>query len=164
MARFSKETLTKIAGFDGQVLSQELPFGNCDFWNMVWSVQDETTGETTPISLAGATIDALIVRRTIKNLEETRTGLSFDLEPYTGATSLSLPITNRVDLEGKFTVGFDTDTWNVLANDPELVIDVQNPVAFTGRVKIAFPANGNQPAYDESIMLLFLVRNDGAGV
>jgi hypothetical protein len=72
-----------------------------------------------------------------------------------------MPITNRIDALGKFTMTIDDNTWDIIAGDPELNINSNNPVCFTGRVKISFPQFGDQPAYDEVIFLLFLVISDG---
>ena len=55
----------------------------------------------------------------------------------------------------------DESTWDNIQNDPGFNIDAQNPVCYTGRLKISFPAVGTQPAYDEVIFLLFLVTTDG---
>jgi hypothetical protein len=55
----------------------------------------------------------------------------------------------------------DESAWDVMANDPQLNIEINNCVAFSGRIKIAFPASGTSPAQDSIIFLLFLVRSDG---
>jgi hypothetical protein len=249
MAKFSQYTLTQVAGFDGQVLAQELVWNQKDFWNMAWSASTSTNGgwntTSTPIDLTGATINAQIIRRQILNLKDGRTGLEFQIVDYplvaliqnvtqtssvdntmvcndtnllfidqpvrfTGSvfggvainttyyvksiitqnlftisdtqggttkvlstatgtmginrvapSPVNLPITNINTTNGTFTLTIDDDTWNIIAGDPELNIDAQNPVCFTGRVKISFPAVGSQPAYDECIFLLFLVVSDG---
>lgn len=74
---------------------------------------------------------------------------------------ITLPISNRDDAAGTFTMTIDDDTWDVIAGDPELDINANNPVCFTGRVKLSFPPVGSQPAYDEQIYLLFLIVSDG---
>jgi hypothetical protein len=48
-----------------------------------------------------------------------------------------------------------------MATDPQLDINAQNCVGYSGRVKVAFPAFGGTPADDMIIFLLFLVRSDG---
>jgi hypothetical protein len=248
--KFTQYTLNQVAGFDNQILAQQLVYNQQDFWNLVWSVQGTSTsgwntGPNTPIDLTGATIDAQIIRRDIVNLEDSRTGLNFDIVDYpfpapittisatsatdntltcldtrelfigqpvqftgtvfgnvainttyyidtiitattftisdtsggstftlsddTGTmvvnrvspTPVALPITNVVDLAGSFTMTIDDSTWDVIAGDPELNINSNNPVCFTGRIKISFPAVANVPAYDESIFLLFLIVSDG---
>ena len=248
--KFTQYTLNQVAGFDNQILAQQLVYNQQDFWNLVWSVQGTSTsgwniGGGTPIDLTGATINAQIIRRDIVNLEDSRTGLNFDIVDYpfpapittisatsatdntltcldttqmfigqpvqfTGTvfgnvainttyyvktiitattftisatsgggvftlttasgtmvvnrvspTAVVLPITNRQDLLGSFTMTINDATWDVIAGDPELDINSNNPVCFTGRIKISFPAVGNVPAYDESIFLLFLIVSDG---
>jgi len=48
-----------------------------------------------------------------------------------------------------------------MANDIQLDINAENPVGFSGRIKISFPASGTTPAQDLIVFLLFLVRSDG---
>lgn len=248
--KFTQYTLNQVAGFDNQILAQQLVYNQQDFWNLTWSTQGTytsgwNTGDNTPIDLTGATINAQIIRRDIVNLEDSRTGLNFDIVDYpfpapittisatnssdntftcldtremfigqpvqftgtvfgnvainttyyvlniitatsftvsdtsggsvfvlsdaTGTmvvnrvapTAVVLDIVNRQDLLGSFTMIINDATWDVIAGDPELDINSNNPVCFTGRIKISFPAEGNVPAYDESIFLLFLIVSDG---
>lgn len=51
-----------------------------------------------------------------------------------------------------------------MATDPELEINANNPVGYSGRVKVSFPASGPTPADDMIIFLLFIVRSDGVVV
>jgi hypothetical protein len=251
--KFTQYTLNQVAGFDNQILAQQLVYNQKDFWNLTWGTQGQSTsgwntGPAYPINLTDATIDAQIIRRDIINIEDSRTGMNFDIVDYpfpapittvtatsstgniltcldtrqlfvgqpvrfTGTvfgtvainttyyvntiitattftislnppgpgivpeyvsddtglmvinrvapTAVSLPITNREDLLGSFTMTIDDDTWGVIAGDPELNINSNNPVCFTGRIKISFPAVGIVPAYDESIFLLFYIVSDG---
>jgi hypothetical protein len=46
-------------------------------------------------------------------------------------------------------------------DDPELDINAQDCVGFSGRIKISFAASGSTPQNDYIIFLLFLVRSDG---
>lgn len=249
MAKFSQNTLNQVAGFDAQILAQELVYNQKDFWNFSWATITQYTSGwqtgTTPIDLTGATIDAQIIRRAITDFHDSRTGLNFQINDYplvplvanitateatddtltcdstallfvgkpiqfTGAvfggvainttyyvktivtgttftisassggptfglstatgtmkantvkpTPINLPITNVDDAAGTFTMTIDDDTWGLIAGDPDLNINATEPACFTGRVKISFPAIGNQPAYDECVFLLFLVNSDG---
>lgn len=249
MAKFSQNTLNQVAGFDAQILAQNLVYDQKDFWNLSWAtVTSYVSGwqsGTTPTDLTGATISAQIIRRAITNYHDSRTGLDFEIHDYplvpqvavitqteastsiltcadtsllyvdkpiqfTGAvfggvainttyyvksiitattftisassggatfavttatgtmtantikpTAVSLPITNRVDAAGTFTMTIDDDTWGVIIGDPDLDINATEPACFTGRIKVSFPAEGSQPAYDEYIFLLFLVNSDG---
>jgi uncharacterized protein YdaL len=159
MAKFANNTLTQVAGFDGQILAQELVYNQRDFWNFTWT--QSTNGVVAPVDLTGVTISAQIIRRTITDLEDGRYGLEFNISDYAGAAAVNLNITNRVDAQGKFTMTIDDNTWGVLSNDPQLDISVNNPVCFSGRIKLSFPAAGGYPAYDEQVFLLFLIRSDG---
>lgn len=162
MAKFANNTLTQVAGFDGQILAQELVYNQKDFWNLVWSNTD-SSGITSPIDLTNVVIDAQIIRRTITNLTDGRYGLEFDISDYTesAVSPISLTITNRDDIAGKFTLVIDDDTWDVMANDPELNIAVNDPVCFSGRIKLSFPSIGSTPQFDEQVFLLFLIVSDG---
>ena len=247
--KFSQNTLNQVAGFDGQIIAQKLVFNQKDFWNFSWSSDIQTTGGfvtgTTPLDLTNATLSAQIVRRSITNFCDSRTGLDFTINDYplvktaatitessdqtneftcestellyegkpiqfsgtvfggidttttyyvlaitstttftistssggselaltsgTGTMSadtidpqpITLPITNRDDENGTFTMTIDDTAWGIIAGDPDLDINSTEPVCFTGRVKISFPQNGDQPAYDEVVFLLFLITSDG---
>ena len=156
MAIFSKNTLTQISGFDNQIIAGELVYDQKQYWNLAF----ETDG--VPVNLTGATIGAQIIRRQVSNLQDTRYGLSFDIADYTPTPSpVNLTISNRVDASGTFTLVIDESAWGVIASDPQLDISAVNPVAFSGRIKLSFPAVGVTPAQDMIIFLLFLVRSDG---
>ena len=248
MAKFTQATLNQVAGFDAQVLAQNLIYNQKDFWNFAWSSGTSINGwqtSSTPVNLTDATINAQIVRRAITNFNDSRTGYDFQINDYpliplianittsdsgtneytcdttvqmfvgqpvqfVGAvfggvainttyyvktivtettftisatsggsvfalttsagtmrmnrvkpTPITLPISNRVDDMGTFTMTIDDNTWSIIAGDPDLDINAVEPVCFTGRVKISFPAVGTQPAYDEAVFLLFLVNSDG---
>ena len=156
MALFSKNTLTQVSGFDNQIISGELVYNQRQYWNLVMATNN------VPIDLTGVGIDAQIIRRQISNLTDTRNGLSFDIADYDPEpSSVNLTITNRQDVNGTFTLVIDESTWDVISTDPELNIAAVDCVAFSGRIKISFPSSGTQPAEDNIIFLLFLVRSDG---
>jgi hypothetical protein len=158
MAIFNKNTLQQVAGFDNEILAEELVWNQAGYWNMVLRNQD--TG--LPIDLTGATINAQIIRRQVSNIRDSRYGLTFDIADYTPAPSaIPLTITNRDDANGIFTLVFDSNAWGLAANDPQLDINAQNCVGYSGRIKISFPAVNGTPANDQIVFLLFLVRSDG---
>ena len=252
MAKFSQNTLNQVAGFDGQILAENLVYNQKDFWNFAWADTTTSSGWTTssgPIDLSGVTIDAQIVRRAISNFNDSRTGLDFKIQDYpavpliqtitssdtandlftctstaelylnqpvqfagtvfggvvinttyfikeiptattfsisatsggatfalstaTGSMSMnkidpvpvSLPISNRVDASGQFTMTIDDATWGVITGDPDLDINATEPACFSGRLKLSFPAvvigATTQPAYDQVVFLLFLINSDG---
>ncbi len=160
MAKFANDTLIQVAGFDGQILAQEMVYDQKDFWNMTWSTVIDRVA--TPVNLTGVDISAQIIRRQLSDVVDGRYGLEFQISDYTPTpTPVDLTITNRIDAQGKFTLVIDDDVWGVLANDPELNINATDPVGFSGRIKLSFPSVGTTPAYDEVIFLLFLIRSDG---
>lgn len=250
--KFSQYTLNQVAGFDGQILAQQLVYNQKDFWNLQWSSQTGSSNgwnyNTIPVDLTGATISAEIVRRAITEFKDSRSGLDFQIHDYplipliatvtqtiaatsqlvcdsisnfyvnqpitfanhavggvslnttyyvksinnynlpysitisatqggstqavtddaglmdarrVSPTSVTLPIINRVDVQGLFTMTIDDNTWAIIAGDPDLDINAAEPACFTGRIKISFPANGTFPTYDEVIFLLFLITSDG---
>tara|TARA_R110000868_G_scaffold19623_2_gene84375 strand:- start:16 stop:513 length:498 start_codon:yes stop_codon:yes gene_type:complete len=160
MPVFSQNVITQVAGFDSPLLTGELVYNQQTYWNL--ALKTTATLPATPINITGATISAQIVRRTVTNLQDTRTGLSFDIGNYSPTpTTVTLTIANRVDVSGTFTVVLDETAWSVIAGDPDLQIDKIDPVCFSGRVKVSFPAAGGTPQDDLIIFLMFLVRSDG---
>ena len=85
MAKFTQATLNQVAGFDAQVLAQNLIYNQKDFWNFAWSTGNSINGwqtSTTPVDLTGATINAQIIRRAITNFSDSRTGYDFEIHDY----------------------------------------------------------------------------------
>ena len=158
MAIFNKNTLQQVSGFDNQIIAGELVYNQATYWNLNLT----QTSTDLPIDLTGATIDAQIIRRQLSNIHDSRYGLTFDIADYTPTPSpVSLTITNRDDANGLFTLVIDESVWGVISSDPQLDINAQNCVGFSGRIKISYPASGVSPAQDLIIFLLFLVRSDG---
>ena len=157
MAVFNKNTLTQVSGFDNPIIAGELVYQQQTYWNLVF-----TGAGNTPVNLAGATINAQIVRRLLTNIQDSRSGLTFDISDYSPPpTAVPLTITNRNDATGAFTLVINQSSWDVIAGDPELDISANSPVGFSGRIKISFPAVSGTPQDDAIIFLLFLVRSDG---
>lgn len=159
MAVFNKNTLTQVSGFDNPIIAGELVYNQQTYWNLQLTSEDGIT----PVDLTGATIDAQIIRRQLSNVQDTRYGLTFDIGNYTPTpTAIPLSITNRVDATGSFTLVINDSSWGLLTSDDEMAINSVNGAGFSGRIKISFPATGGgQPAEDNIIFLLFLVRSDG---
>lgn len=159
MAIFNKNSLTQVFGFDNQILSAELVYDQASYWNQ--TLTDSATG--LPIDLTGATIEAQIIRRQLSNVRDSRYGLTFDVSDYTASavSPITLSILNRLDSVGTFTLVIDDNLWSILSTDTQLDINAENPVGFTGRIKISFPSSGSTPAQDLIVFLLFLIRSDG---
>jgi hypothetical protein len=156
MAIFNKNTLTQVSGFDNPIIAGELVYGQQTYWNLAFSNDGE------PVDLTDTTIDAQILRRQLSDIKDSRYGLTFDITNYDPPPSpVELTITNVDEAEGSFTLVINQDAWDVIAEDPELDINAVDCVGFSGRIKISFPAAGSNPAQDNIIFLLFLVRSDG---
>ena len=157
MAIFNKNSLTQVSGFDNPIIAGELVWEQSTYWNLVITADDNIT----PIDLSNATIDAQIIRRAMSNIMDTRNGLTFDIANYTPTPDpIPLTITNRDNALGKFTLVIDSSAWDLINSDPELDINAQDCVGFSGRIKISFAAGGGTPQNDYIIFLLFLVRSD----
>ena len=156
MAIFNKNTLAQVSGFDNPILAGELVWDQQTYWNLSF------TSSGLPVDLTDAVIDAQIVRRELSNIVDTRNGLTFDIADYNPTpAAIPLTITNIEEALGTCTLVMDAGAWGLMANDPELEINAQNPVGYSGRVKVSFPAHGGTPADDMIIFLLFIVRSDG---
>lgn len=125
MAKFSQQTLNQVAGFDGQIIAQELVYDQKDFWNFSWASDLTYTGGwvtgSTPVDLTGATIDAQIIRRAITNFRDSRTGLDFTISDYPLVPAVC-EITSSEATDDTFTC----DTVELLY--------VGKPIQFTGTV------------------------------
>ena len=157
MAVFNKNSITQVSGFDNPCITGELVYEQQTYWNLV--ITDEA-GD--PVNLTGCTIDAQIIRRELSNVKDTRYGLSFDITNFDPPpTAIPLTITNVVDVDGSFTLVIDNNSWDLVDSDAQLAINSVDGAGFSGRIKISFPVVGSQPAEDNIIFLLFLVRSDG---
>ncbi len=157
MAIFNKNTLTQVSGFNNQIIAGELVYNQKTYWNVSLSNSDGT-----PLDLTGSTITSQILRRQLSNVRDSRYGLTFDIADYTPTpTPVSLTIANQNLAGGSFTLVIDESAWSVLSTDTELDINANNPVGFSGNIKVAIPASGTTPAQDLIIFLLFLIRSDG---
>lgn len=72
-----------------------------------------------------------------------------------------MTITNRDDAAGTFTLVIDDNSWGLVDSDTQMDIASVNGAGFSGRIKISFPSIGSNPAEDNIIFLLFIVRSDG---
>lgn len=160
MAIFSKNVITQVSGFDNPLITGELVFNQKWYWNI--TILD---GQNLPVDLSTATVTADIARRQISKLIDTRNGLSFDVTDYNPTpAAIQLTIANKVNAAGSFTLVIDDTVWGLMNTDPQLAINAQDPVCFTGKIKLAFAAAPPTPAEDNIIFLMFLVRSDGVVV
>lgn len=156
MAVFARNSLAQVSGFDNPILAGELVWDQQTYWNLSF------TSSGTPVDLTGATLDAQIVRRQLSNVIDTRNGLTFDIADYNPTpAAIPLTITNVNAVAGTCTLVIDAGAWSLMTSDPQLEINANDPVGYSGRVKVSFPSVGTVPADDMIIFLLFLVRSDG---
>jgi hypothetical protein len=125
MAKFSQNTLNQVAGFDGQIIAQELVYNQKDFWNFAWASDIQYTGGwvtgSTPINLVGATISAQIIRRGITNFRDSRTGFDFVIDDY--------PLVPAVA-----TVTASSSSTNYFTCGNTSLLYLNKPIQFTGTV------------------------------
>lgn len=125
MAKFAQNTLNQVAGFDAQILAQNLIYNQKDFWNFEWSTITSytsgwTTG-TTPVDLTGATINAQIIRREITDFHDSRTGLDFQIHDYP-----IVPLVTQVTAT--------TSSTDILTATTTVDMFIGMPIRFTGVV------------------------------
>jgi hypothetical protein len=125
MATFSQATLNQVAGFDAQVLAQNLIYQQQDFWNFNWSTITSFAGgwtaNTTPVNLTGATINAQIVRRAITNFNDSRSGYNFQIYDYPLVPAVCKVTATAI-------------TGNIFTCDTTALLYVGKPIRFTGAV------------------------------
>jgi hypothetical protein len=125
MAKFSQNTLNQVAGFDGQIIAQELVYDQRDFWNLSIASDLIYTGGwvtgSTPVNLTGATIDSTIIRRAITNFRDSRTGLDFQINDY--------PLVPEVAVVTASEATNDTFTCDTVE-----LLYIGKPIQFTGTV------------------------------
>ena len=125
MAKFAQNTLNQVAGFDAQILAQNLIYNQKDFWNFEWStITAYTSGwqtGTTPVDLTGATIDAQIIRREITDFHDSRTGLDFQIHDYP-----IVPLVTQVTAT--------TSSTDILTATTTVDMFIGMPIRFTGVV------------------------------
>ena len=124
MAKFTQATLNQVAGFDAQVLAQNLIYNQKDFWNFAWSTGNSINGwqtSTTPVDLTGATINAQIIRRAITNFNDSRTGYDFQINDY--------PLIPLIA-----TISASESTTNEFTCDSTIQMFEGQPVQFVGSV------------------------------
>ena len=128
MAKFTQATLNQVAGFDAQVLAQNLIYNQKDFWNFEWSaITSYTSGwqtGTTPVDLTGATIDATIVRRAIVDYQDSRTGIDFKIYDY--------PLVNLITTVTQITL--TGGVYGIFTCTSTAELFVGQPVRFEGSV------------------------------
>ena len=159
MARFDKNSLDIAFGIDTPTLVDEVIYTQRLFYNMQLT---DATPAANPIDLTGALIVAQLIRRTLLTLDDSRNGFNFTLQPIAPvAAAFNLTIDARQDTLGRFRLNLDDSMWGIVAADPLLAINADLPPAFSGDIKITFPADSANPVTDVYYNLFFIVRGSG---
>lgn len=161
MARFTRNTISKVGGFADQVLAEELTYGQDTYWDITIADDDGT-----PYDLTNWAFSARLIRRSVTAIEDTRNGL--DIQGLAAlATASEIQLDSNVisynPTQGK--VRFIID--DVFFQDATSVIDTETPPVYTGYIGLLLPAIGTPgdidyiPPLQKKVALLFIIRNDG---
>ena len=164
MARFSQNTIIEIAGFDNDLLAEELLYGQDSYWNI--TITDGATPTPNPLDLTNWTFQFRLIRRQVTAVEDSRNGLVLvGLAPAPGATTMDLDINvlpyNPANGQIRLLINDDFFT------QVPPVIDSVAPPVYTGYLSATLPAVGTVgtvnyiPAQTKKILLCFIVRSDG---
>jgi hypothetical protein len=163
MARFSKNTILQLGGFDSDVIAEELLYGQDTYWNV--TVTDGTT-DNLPLDLTGWSFEFRLIRRQITSIEDTRHGLELvDLRPVNGAAVINLDTSVKCydPTNGQVRLIIDDSAFSQFSP----AINTNTPPVYTGYFGAMLPAVGNIgdvdyiPAQMKKILLCFIVRSDG---
>lgn len=163
MARFSKNTIVQLAGFDADVIAEEILFGQDDYWNI--TLTDGTTANL-PLDLSDWSFEFRLIRRKVDDILDTRNGLELvNLQPASGAAALNLDSNVRVydPVNGKVRLLIDDAFFAALPP----VIDALDTPVYTGYFGAMMPSSGTPGELDyvppqmKKTLLCFIVRSDG---
>lgn len=161
MARFSKNTIAKVGGFQDQVLAEELLYGQDTYWDIT-----VTNDDGTPYDLTGWETSARLIKRSITGIEDTRYGL--DLQGLA-----TIPTESEVNMDQNVViynaaqgrVRFIID--DLFFSTATSVVDSTTPPVYTGYIGLRLPAIGTAgdidyiPQLTKKVLILFVIRSDG---
>lgn len=164
MARFSQNTIRQIAGFDQEVIAEEILFGQDDYWNITI-----TDGATPPVALdlTNWQFQFRLIRRQVTAIVDGRNGIEFPngIQAVSGATTMNLDDNVKVysPTTGQIRLIIDDAFFSQLPP----IIDTETPPVYTGYLAATLPEQGTPgtvgyiPAQTKKILLLFIVQSDG---
>jgi hypothetical protein len=165
MARFTKQTISKIGGFSDSVIAEELLYGTNQYWDI--TITDDATG--LPLDLTNWLGESKVIKRNITGIEETRNGLDITgmtPDPLATEIDLSASINFYDRTNGK--VRFVID--DTLFTDTS-VVDSETPPVYTGYLQLQLPQVGLSiydpdyiPPLKKKILLMFIIRSDGFSI
>lgn len=163
MARFSKNTIVQLGGFDSDVIAEELLYGQDTYWNVTIT---DGTDENLPLDLTDWTFEFRLIRRQVSCIEDTRHGLELvDLRPVNGAAVLVLDDNVKCydPVNGQVRLIIDDSVFSQFSPS----INTNTPPVYTGYLGAMLPAVGTVgdvgyiPSQMKKILLCFIVRSDG---
>lgn len=161
MARFTKNSIAQIGGFQDQVLAEELLFGQDTYWDI--TVADD---DGTPYDLTNWETSARLMLRKVAGIEETRYGIDIQgMAVIADATEIVMDanVIKYNAAQGK--IRFIIDDTFFSAN--KSVVDSATPPVYTGYIGLLLPAIGTVgdvdyiPPLQKKILMMFIVRSDG---
>ena len=163
MARFSKNSIVQLGGFDSDVIAEELLYGQDTYWNV--TITDGTT-DNLPLDLTDWTFEFRLICRQVTSIEDTRQGLELvDLRPVAGAPVLILDSNVKVynPVNGAVRLIIDDSVFSQFSPS----INTDAPPVYTGYLGAVLPAVGTLgdvgyiPPQMKKILLCFVIRSDG---
>jgi hypothetical protein len=161
MARFTRNTIAKVGGFQDQVLAEELLFGQDTYWDI--TVTDD---DGNPYDLTGWTTSARLIKRSITGIEDTRYGLDIQgLATIPTETEISLDSNVIIYNPTQGKIRFIID--DVFFQTATSVVDSEVPPVYTGYIGLQLPAIGTAgdidyiPSLTKKILTIFVIRSDG---
>ncbi len=164
MARFTKNTISKVGGFNDQVLAEELLYGQDTYWDIT-----VTNDDGTPYDLTNWSTSARLIRRSVTAIEETRNGIDIQGMGVL-ATASEIQLDSNVVIynptQGKIRFIID----DVFFQDATSTVDTEIPPVYTGYIGLLLPAIGTPgdidyiPPLQKKILCCFIVRSDAVSL
>jgi hypothetical protein len=161
LARFTKNTISKVGGFQDQVLAEELLYGQDTYWDITVTDDDGVAYDLTNWNTS-----ARLIKRSVTAIEDTRYGL--DVQGMT-----TIPTESEISLDSNVIIYNPTSGKirfiidDVFFQTATSLVDSEVPPVYTGYIGLQLPAIGTPgdieyiPSLTKKIMLLFIVRSDG---
>jgi hypothetical protein len=161
MARFTKNSISQVGGFQDQVLAEELLYGQDTYWDITVANDDGT-----PYDLTGWITSARLLKREVTAIEDTRQGL--DIQGLTTIpTEVEIDMDSNVIIynptQGKIRFVIDKQFFS----EAKSIVDLATPPVYTGYIGMLLPAIGTRgdidyiPALQKKILILLVIRSDG---
>jgi hypothetical protein len=161
MARFTKNSISQVGGFQDQVLAEELLYGQDTYWDITVANDDGT-----PYDLTGWITSARLLKREVTAIEDTRQGL--DIQGLTTIpTEVEIDMDSNVIIynptQGKIRFVIDKQFFQ----EAKSIVDSTTPPVYTGYIGMLLPAIGTPgdidyiPALQKKVLMLFILRGDG---